>query len=263
MKFGLASMSLFPLPLGSILRFASKAGFDFVEVFLLGKWTKERVSRLIESAAMLSLELHFHEVWTTERSEKKERWMNRLLTVTGRLPSEDYRLEEWVPENARPFVAYAERIGELRGMEDVWFQSIAQQKSLDDPAPRLSCPEFLECTQKGAFPVVFDTMHFIEYVRGESGIEHSHLDAPSILDEWQRFWSVSGPQVKEIHFNDFTGKRNLWPGEGTAPLGEFANLAKQSGWDGCVVPEVRPKLPLPYVTRELLSLRKKVESYFA
>src|SRR3990167_9200427 len=105
MKFGIASMSLFPLPLQTVLRKASRAGFDFVEVFLLGKWDAEKVARAIGRAAILGLELHFHQVWTTESSEAKEKRINQALTLLGRLPPSGYRLDEWVPKNAIPLVA--------------------------------------------------------------------------------------------------------------------------------------------------------------
>src|SRR3989344_5817523 len=210
-KFGIASMSLFPLPLQTVLHKPSRAGFDFVEVFLLGKWDAEKVSRAIGRAAILGLELHFHQVWTTESSEAKEKRVNQALTVFGRLPRHGYNLDEWIPENAIPLVAYADRIPELAGRNGVWFQSIAEQCSLKNPEPRLSCTECLRQIRSRNLPVVFDTMHYIEYLRGESGIERSTLIAAHILSEWEKFWKEFHSQVREFHWNDFAGERNLWP----------------------------------------------------
>ncbi len=262
MKFGIASMSLFPLPLHTILRKASKAGFDFVEVFLVGKWNTEKVAHAIERAALLGLELHFHQVWTTQSSQAKDKRVNQVLTLFGILPPDRYKLNEWIPENARPLVAYADRIPELVGQDGIWFQSIAEQRSLKDPTPRLSCPDFRERIRRGRLDIVFDTMHYIEYLRGESGIERCALNTLHILAEWEKFWTAFSAQVREIHWNDFSRERNLWPGTGMAPLREFAQIVQKSGWNGCVVPEVRPQLPLPYEAKDLLELRKKMGAYF-
>lgn len=263
MKFGLASGTLFPLPLKTILRKASRAGFDFVEVFLFGHWSEQKVNDSISFAAVLGLTLHFHQVWTTGSSQEREKRIHQVMTLLGLLPPEEYARNEWIPRNARPLVAYAEEASRFGRKSGIWFQSIACQRSLTDRAPRLSCADFLRTAKEANLPIVFDTMHFIEYVLGGSGIEHSHLAASQILHEWQKFWSVCGSQVKEIHFNDFTGKRNLWPGTGTAPLEEFTTQVRQSGWDGCVVPEVHPKFRFPYSAKELLALREKTEQYFA
>src|SRR3989338_8051231 len=255
MRFGIASLSLFPLPLQTVFRKASRAGFDFVEVFLLGKWNTEKVSRAIGRAAILGLELHFHQVWTTESSQAKEKRVNQALTALGRLPRQGYNFDEWAPKNAIPLVAYADRIPELAGRSVVWFQSIAEQRMFDDPTPRLSFPDFLERIRRGRHDIVFDTMHYIEYLRGESGIERSTLIAATILDEWKKFWTEFSTQVREIHWNDFSRERNFWPGTGTAPLRDFAYTVQKSGWSGCVVPEVRPRLPIPYGAEDLLALR--------
>ncbi len=257
-------MSLFPLPLKSVLRKASRAGFDFVEVFLLGHWDGWRVDYFHAFASRLKLDLHFHQMWTTESSQAEEKRVNQVLTALGRLPPEGYNRNEWIPRSAVPLVMYAEEARDLGVVRDgVWFQAIACQKSLTDRSPRLGWVEFLRITGEKNLPLVFDTMHFIEYLRNEAGIEHSRLAAPEILDEWSRFWNIFGSQVKEFHWNDFTDRRNLWPGKGTAPLAEFARMVTESGWDGCVVPEVRPRLPLPYGARDLLALRKTTEKYFA
>jgi hypothetical protein len=201
-------------------------------------------------------------VWTTGSSQEKEKWFNQALTVLGLLPQEEYDRNQWIPKNARPLVAYAEEVPLFVGENNIWFQSIACQRSLTDRSPRLSCVDFLRIAREKNLPIVFDTMHFIEYVRSESGIEHSKLGASDILNEWQKFWRAFGSQVKEFHWNDFTRERNLWPGTGAAPLEEFAAEVKQSGWDGCVVPEVIPRLPFTYGGKRLLALRKKMDDYF-
>lgn len=262
MKIGLSSLSLFPLFIKKVLRLASQSGFDFVEVFLLGRWTKDEVARTIGVAALLGLELHWHEVWTTESSEAQEKRVNQALTLLGLLPPDGYRRDEWVPRNARPLVAYADDISLFVSENDVWFQSIACQKSLADPSPRLSRREFFNAVRRKKCPVVLDTIHYIEYLRNESGIERSVMQAREILAEWSKFWVEFNSQVREIHWNDFSTERNLWPGTGIAPLKEFGAVVAQSGWDGCIVPEVRPRLPFPYGSKELLALRKKMDEYF-
>lgn len=263
MKFGIASASLLPLPLRSVLKKASQAGFDFVEVFLFGRWTREKVDRFQSFAERLHLSLHFHQLWTTESSQEEKKRINQALTLLGLLPPEGYNRGEWIPRNARPLVAYAEDISLFVSESDVWFQSIACQKSLADPSPRLSRREFFNAARREKCPVVLDTMHYIEYLRSESGIERSTMEMREILAEWEKFWMEFNAQVREIHWNDFTRERNLWPETGTAPLREFAETVRASGWDECVVPEVQPKLPFPYGRKELLALRKKVEDYFA
>ena len=264
MKFGLSSISLFPFPLKTTLRKASMAGFDFVEVFLFGYWDEEVVDYFRMYAEGLKLQLHFHQVWTTNSSEKKEVWINHALTTLGQLPPEEYSRREWIPQNARPFVAYAEELetSHLAGRDDVWFQAIASQCSLADRSPRLAYSAFLHGLRTRKLQTVFDTMHFIEYVRGDSGIEHSALATSEVLGLWERFWSEFHLQVREIHFNDFTTERNVWPGTGTAPLLEFADGVRRCGWDGAVVPEVRPRLPFPYGRKELLALRREMDGYF-
>lgn len=164
MKVGVASISLFPLPLHTILHRASQAGFDFVEVFLLGKWDTEKVSRAIGRAALLGLELHFHQVWTTESSQAREKRINQALTLLGLLPPNGYSLDEWVPKNARPLVAYADRVSELSGQNGVWFQSVSEQCSPANPAPRFPRTDFLRQIRARNLPIVFYTMHYIEYL---------------------------------------------------------------------------------------------------
>lgn len=263
MKYGLSSGSLFPLPIKTVLRKASQAGFDFVEVFLFGRWTGEKVGYFQSFAERLHLSLHFHQLWTTKSSQANIEIRNRTFTALGLLPPEAYNRNEWIPTNARPLVAYAEDISLFVNENDVWFQSIACQKSLADPSPRLSRWDFIAELRRRKLPVVLDTMHYIEYLQSESGIERSTMEMREILAEWEKFWAEFNMQVREIHWNDFTRERNLWPGTGTAPLREFAEIVRASGWDKCIVPEVGPRLPFPYGRKELLTLRKETEKYFA
>lgn len=269
LKFGLPSASLFPLPLSRVLKKASQAGFDFVEVLLLGTWTRETVEYFKSLADPLHLDLHFHQAWTTQGSPKAMQLRNTLLTVIGYLPPDGHCPSDWIPDNARPLVAYAERIREFIGWDRVWFQSISQQRALTDRTLLLPCTDFTQEVEEKNLSVVFDTVHFIEYMRGESGIEGIALTKSQLFAAWKGFWDRVGSQVREIHFNDFNPSLgalrgcNLWPGTGVAPLQDFAAMVKTNGWDGCVVPEVQPRLPFPYGAKELLDLRNTTEAYFS
>jgi len=76
-------------------------------------------------------------------------------------------------------------------------------------------------------------------------------------------WDMLGKHVQEIHLNDWTpNERNVLTGTGIAPLKEFCEMIKSSSWDGCVVPEISPRIPISHSLDTLKRLRKKVESYF-
>lgn len=275
MKIGLASMSLFPLPLPLILRRASQAGFDFVEVFLFDV-SYDRVCRLRERGEKLKLGIHFHQVWSVgeERDESlRVRLLNNVFTATGWLPKNGYRLTEHIPSNATPVVIYADRWREAvkKGM---WLQTISVGDS-NSLTRQFKCPwkEFREIAAKEKHSLVFDTMHFLEWTHDIPGIHLLGSSKLEILVEWGKFWCQFKDQVEEVHFNDFDPRlpegqaRNLFPGNGFAPLYDFAAVIKDSGWNKCMVPEVQPSALFPdwpcgVSNKRLLALRKKMDEYF-
>ncbi len=237
MKFLLPSAGLYPLPLWLILRFAKKAGFDGVEVFLFGKWTSARVERLLNDAADLNLIIHFHQVWSTDESSDGVTRRDRILTALGQLPKSSYRLEDIVPPNARPLVAYADV---LRGRDDgYWVQTLST-----GPIYKVPFEEFKNKFMKTPFPIVLDTQHIFEYISGAAGVSRIGLNKPQLLERFAEVWKTFGQHVQEIHFNDFDPSlgnakgRNVFPGTGVNPLVEMAQLVMNDHWDGFMVPEV-------------------------
>lgn len=263
MKFGLSSAALFPLPMGTVLRRISQAGFDFAEIFLMGRWSTERIVRLYTLAGKLNLNLRFHEVWN-EKSDKSARVASLLFDIMGWVP--------WnrVPVIASPVVVYADRCLETPPLgRGFWFQTISTRYELTGvPRYRIFWKNFAGVARERKLPLVFDTMHFLEFRNGTRGVQLLTTNPAVHLDHLKEFWSEFGPQVVEIHWNDFdprrgeAGGRNLWPGAGNAPLDELAKFITDSKWQGSVVPEVRPRLPFPYGEQELLALRRRMDKYF-
>ncbi|MEK7208379.1 MAG: TIM barrel protein [Patescibacteria group bacterium] len=273
MKFGLASLSLFPLSPKKVMQLGSQAGFDFVEIFLFRPVDYGCISALSELSGKLDIELHFHQVWSTQEERDKSwrvRALNAFLTGIGWIPKGDYRLSQWVPHNAWPVVVYADRWQEAAKTKNMWMQTISTNGN-DGATFKCSWQEFRGIAAEKKLPLVFDTMHFLEWLHEVPDIhllESGFRRTERIRDDWEKFWCQFYPQVKEIHWNDFDpglprGRaRNLWPGEGIGPLRELAEDIKATHWDGCVVPEIQPRLPFPYGRKELLALRKKMDEYF-
>jgi hypothetical protein len=267
MKLILCGASLYPMPISRILHMAKNTGFDGVEIFLFGKWTRDKVSRVLDLAEKLNLTISFHQVWSTNESSSGITWRDRILTALGQLPGEGYNLDEIVPVNARPLVAYADCV--IRHPETIregyWVQSVPTGVSYE----KSSYTNFEQSFRMSKFPIVMDTQHLLEYISGRSGITNIiRRDSEGIHAVWEKFLNTYSGSIEEIHFNDLnpalgdTNGRNLFPGTGIAPLKAFAATLKSARWDGSIVPEVQPKFIL-YRKERLMELRREVESYFA
>jgi sugar phosphate isomerase/epimerase len=260
MKYLLCGGGLYPLPPRMILDLAKKAGFDGAEIFLFGHWTNLHVAKLQEYAAKEKLEVHFHQVWSKEESsDVAAATINKVLRLIKQIPADDYHLHEVVPGNATPSVIYANYHNQAT--HGMWVQTL----STGFGTPRLPFHEFVNSFRQNAFPIVFDTTHFLEYCSGKHGV--SRLGSVNPLTLWQDGFDAFGHKVQEIHFNDYdprlgdAGGRNLLPGTGIAPLHDLVSMLRHRKWDGYIVPEFRWDL-IKWNPRRLLELRKSMKKYF-
>lgn len=255
-KVLLSSMSLFGLPLGMIFRKARESGFDGVEVFLFNP-VEQRVEKARRLADQYELMLHFHEVWSSEESPSS---YERVLQLLGLLPGKDKSFIDLVPPSIHePVVVYANHYAEVCS-KNHWLQTIST--FFENLTCKVSFPDFISGVLKGNLPIVFDTQHYLQYRLGLGKEIPTGVGLVKLLCDG---WLCLNSLVKEIHLNDFcvnrgsTMGRNVFLGEGQAPLDEFCKTVRESGWSGTIVPEVSPFHLFPYRERRLAELRKKVD----
>lgn len=244
---------------------AKRAGFAFLEVFLLGSAAKEiRYYRAL--ARLLGLQIRFHDGWAY--SEGYRSWINYFAHLLGYLPKElsESRIQ-WIAENVveEPCVVYAEHARWCSLGNKVLLQTYSTTKP--DGFFRIGFEEFAENVRNRNFRVVFNTQHILEMIIGTPGIRNfREYSAKWIQDRLIESWRQLRPHVAEIHLcdsrptNSLFGGCNVWPGTGILPLKEFCREVIRSEWSGPVSIEVTP---WPYTVRKLRKLRETAEQLFS
>jgi hypothetical protein len=178
----------------------------------------------------------------------------------GLLPDEGYRFDDVVPSGAYPVVAYSDRFDEFDGGNGyVWFQTLSTFRP--DGTKKITWEQFRQRVSEKNTSLVLDTMHFLEFSLNKRGVNDLPTETEIIFNHLKSYWEKFGPQTREIHFNDYKpgigdAGRNVFPGEGVAPLVSFADYVSNSGWGGYITPEINPKLPFPHSLSKLRELRE-------
>lgn len=255
-KVLLSSMSLFGLPLGVIFRKARESGFDGVEVFLFNP-VEQRIEKARRLADRYGLLLHFHEVCSFEESPSS---CERVLQLLGLSPRKDKSFIDRVPLSIHePVVVYANHYAEVTS-QNHWLQTISM--FLENWRCKVSFPDFISAVLNHNLPIVFDTQHYLQY---RLGLGKEMLMGAGLVKLLCDGWLCLHGLVKEIHLNDFCVEkgsimgRNVFLGEGQAPLEEFCKTVRESGWSGTIVPEVSPFHLFPFRERRLAELRRTVD----
>ena len=255
-----SKLSLFGLPIKIAMERVRAAGFDGIEVLLTDRF-RNYTWRCQYLAKELGLILHFHQAWSSDEDPTDKKFV--ILGKLGYLPQQRYALRQHIPASIRNkiVVIQADRINERFGNHQ-WLQTDCIFKN---GRSLLSLAEFAQAVNKLNLPVVFDTQHYLEWKLGIfRDLSKLPTDQKKLLELLEEGWATFGPHAKEIHLNDWApNERNVFTGTGIAPLKEFCKMVKSSGWNGYVVPEIGPKVPIPRSLDTLKKLRETVESYFA
>ena len=243
------------------MRRVKEAGFSGIEVIITNRF-RDYVWRCQNLAKELDLTLHFHQSWSAD--EDPTDWRFKVLGWVGYLPSSGYTLRNHIPREIDnyPVVINADRINEATRNLSFWYQT---ECIFQDSIPKLTFPEFVGLVKRYDLPVVFDTQHYLEYRLGHfRGLKYLPTVKTELMKLLEEGWKMLGQHTKEIHLNDWRPEsRNVFPGTGIAPLAEFCQLVKSSGWNGYIVPEISPSIPIPHSKYTLDRLRETVDSYFA
>ena len=257
----------FAARLGITLEGAEQAGFDGVEVHLIGMG-RRRILSTICQAGELGLTTTIHQGWSL--TEGWQQWYNWALAATGCIPITRFKLAEHIPAGtAFPVVVSGERFEEAENHPNWWLQTTCSLHGVQERLEHLFWDRFMPAAKSGRFGLVFDTQHFLEGAYGVRGVGYLNRQDPlELLVQLRYGWKLLGPFVKEIHLCDFdperghTFGRNVFPGTGilARALQDFCHIVKESGWDGRVVPEV---LNWPTSSpRQYGELRKRVVELF-
>ena len=255
--------TLLGIPLFTTISGAKEARFHGVEIHLVSFRSYGAALLCRNRAGLLGLATHFHQGWSLR--ENPTHWYNHVLNALGYLPRNGYALADHIPPTGGPVVVYADRLSETRGRPNYWLQTCSQFGR--DGRYALPYVRFLEAVRRHRLPVVFDTQHYLEYALNVRGVEDLPQDRRELFDLLAEGWRELGSFVKEIQLCDsdprlgHTGGRNVFIGEGILPLRDFCRLVKESGWDGVVVPEVKPSHLLR--PRRIGELRARVIELFS
>ena len=256
-----SKLSLFGLPIEMAMRRIKEAGFSGIEVSITNRF-RDYIWRCQNLAKELNLTLHFHQSWSAD--EDPTDWKFKVLEWVGYLPSSGYTLRDHIPReiNDCPVVINADRVNEAPRNLNFWYQTDC---IFQDLIPKLAFLEFIRLVERYDLPVVFDTQHYLEYRLGHfRDLRYLPTGKTELMKLLEEGWEIFGPHTKEIHLNDWRPTaRNVFPGTGIAPLREFCQLVKSSGWNGYIVPEISLGIPIPHSKDTLNRLRETVDSYFA
>lgn len=259
-----SKVSLFGLPIKIAMERVKEARFEGIEVLVTDRF-RNYIWRCQYFARELDLTLHFHQSWSAD--EDPTDWKFKVLGLVGYLPTSGYTLQDHIPRetDSHPVVINAisaEGINLAIVNPNFWYQTDCIFR---DSIPELPFTEFIGAVERHNLPVVFDTQHYLEYRLGYfRNLKHLPTKRAELMKLLEEGWEILGRHTKEIHLNDWTPtSRNVFPGTGIAPLKEFCQLVRSTGWNGCVVPEVSPRLPISHSLDTLKRLRETVDSYFA
>lgn len=244
------------------LRKIKNAGFDGVEIHLVGHKGKDSVQKCIDRAQDLGLGVTLHQAWSLD--ENPTHSFNKVLDMFGYLPKRGYRLEDhlgsWIKEF--PATVYADRWQELDENPNWRLQTSSHFE--DDHSYRMSYREMVNAVTHHNLNVTFDTQHCLEVKLNVRGVEKIPVNKDDLC--LLALWDDFSDHVREIHFADCNPKlghsrgRNVFLDTGVLPLHEFARQISQQGWSGLLVPEVSPFILLR--SHSLLELRRKMDEYF-
>ncbi len=260
-----------------LCNFVHRAGYDGVEVTMLGHWDSLRVYEWEKATKSRNLILHFHQGWSRMEAHYLIFGVKEILSVLRMfrfVPGIRNRIPYLPPERpplsyypinalrAHPFVSYAERVAECRrNNHKVWFQTVATAGEWAGTF-QSSYDQFVTDVTNYHLPVVFDTQHVLEFMEGRPGVEHlTHHTEKAMREKLFRAWKYLGKYTKEIHLNNFcavTGERNVMPSSGQLNLRDFLQKT-QPDRNVFLVPELAPRIRKMYSNAELIKLRELCE----
>lgn len=247
------------------LNICQNAGFEAIE-FLVTTNTNDWW-KMDEAATKMGISTTYHQSWSLE--ENPTHLANKVLDKMGILPKYDYSLGDLfcgVPDG-RPIVVYADRVSDF---SDTHHNRRYQTVSVFHGVKyKLPWDAWVKVVRQDSMKVVFDTQHVLEYQLNLTGVEGlATYTKENFLWFLKDAWTKLGGSrnIEEVHWNDcrpilgHTAGRNVPLGSGVLPLREFAEFIRKDGFDGLVIPEVKP-FDLLWRTPPS-KLRKLVESYF-
>ncbi|HLD61315.1 MAG TPA: TIM barrel protein [Patescibacteria group bacterium] len=260
----LPTISLAGTPADRALRKIKNAGFDGAEM-VVSSHNRGQANQIRELANKYGLGLRWHQSWSL--AENRTHWYNVVANWLGMLEPKGYSLSDILPKNQiEPIVVYADRWQETLDRPLALLQTCSVMNGEGKRA--LSLDQFKRIAREYQPRLVFDTQHYLEWHFdcvgvGDLPTDRGELEA-ALWEGWQEFHHL----VEEIHCNDFDPKRghsrgrNLFPGDGVAPLESFAVMVLQTGWEGVVVPEVSPLNFFPYRNSTMRHLYEDVSGLF-
>lgn len=240
MKIFLSHMSVFPRGLNFLVKAAKDVGYDGIEVFNFN-FSQRKIGKITKLAKKTGLGLHFHQVWPYEDDSTAINW---ILDKLGFLPPPALDAKTQSENIMEPVVVYPDEWRQASRRSNFWLQT---NLSHGPKGMKMTLDDFTRVVEGYGLPVVFDTQHYLEDCVGTNGVEFISSDKRLIMGLLEDGWARLGPYVKEIHLCDFDPElgnqkgRNLFLGEGVFPLKEFAKMIKATGWNGTIVPEVKPQ----------------------
>lgn len=243
---------------------AKRAGFSGVEVLATSN-NKAASRKLVATAAVHNLELHWHQPWS--RTYNAVYLFGPVLHRLGILERDGYELRKVLPDTrSEPIVLYADRFHEAEGLPDAWLQTCSVRRG--ERIHAMSYGEFVKVVERYQPPIVFDTQHYLEWYFGVFGVSELPHDPTLLLNTLIAGWKFFGHLVKEIHLNNFdpaygdTLGCNRLLNDGILPLQKFVDVVKASKWSGVVVPEVSPFHLYPFPQERMRHTRQTVQLLF-
>lgn len=232
------------MKLPNSLQVIKEAGFDGVEVFLIGKLlSPTRVEAVRKEACNLGLGIRFHQGWSWKSGQRNH--LNWLMLLTrGGLVRQGTSLREQVEAvGGDPVVIYGNLAREMRE-RNYLYQTASLHVNGSRYAGRFN--DFLDAVKELRLPVVFDVQHVLEWRLNETSVAQLPKDRDTLWILIKGLWQQFLPYTKEIHLCDFNPSlggsrgRNQYVGSGVFPTGRFTQLVQSTNWDGVVVLEVNP-----------------------
>lgn len=267
----LPTLSLFGLTFAQQVRRLRQAGFHGIELFVF-PYQARHLKKYRAIARQYGMRLSLHQTWTN--GEGGGFIFNALMNSVGYLPKAGYRLSDIVEgASGELFVVYANYIDRVREITDRVEVALQTASTWSGESAhrthRMSFDEFAGHISLKRVPIVFDTVHILEWRFGAVGKALAMRSEEELAKELIALWHAITPErIIEIHWNDLDGKTSdgrCMPGEGKLALGLelLAQEIKKYGWGGYIIPEVSPFLLFPYRKRTLIALRERMEKFFA
>lgn len=262
MKFFLPYMNIVGVEIPRPLHAIRAAGFDGVEIHLIGRMqVPSVVRRTISRAKSLGLEVRFHQGWGWHTGQKNA--ANAALWLSGSLVPPSASLSEQLTAVCQyPTVLYGNLLGDSV-VPNALFQTMSL---LSGGRFSGNFEHFLAKVKETNASVVFDTQHVLEWSLGSPDIVGLPRTTSRLRSLISTQWNNFRLYAKEIHLCDYNptkgklGGRNLSLGRGIFPLADFAGMVRDSDWQGIITPEILPQYLL--FPQSLHNLRKKLDELF-